>query len=71
MKELFKTRNFHGGFKFGNWAGLALGWISDKLDGKEPWDIKHSKKDCAATGKKEDFVVRLGSNRLANRVPKT
>ncbi len=59
MDELFKTRNFHGGFKYGNWVGLTLGWISDKLGGKEPWDIKHTKKDTAATGKKEDYTVSL------------
>ena len=57
MKELYETRNFHGGFKYGNWAGLGLGWISDKLGGKEPWNIVHEKKDCAATGKKEDYEV--------------
>lgn len=59
MDELYETRNFHGGFKYGNWIGLGLGWLSDKLGGKEPWNLAHTKKDCTATGMKEDFRVSL------------
>ena len=56
-RELYETRNFHGGFKYGNWTGFTLAWISDKLNGNEPWNIKHESKDTFKTGNKNDYTV--------------
>lgn len=50
-KELKKSRNFHGGFKFGLFPGMALGILSDILGGREPWNLRNSKKDCDTTQK--------------------
>jgi electron-transferring-flavoprotein dehydrogenase len=41
FSELFKTRNFKGGFKFGTLAGLANGGLISLLGGKEPWSLRN------------------------------
>ena len=60
MEELKRSRNFHGGFKYGNWVGFLNGWISDKLGGKEPWNLRHTQKDSEATNKKYNYEVSFG-----------
>ena len=49
FSELFKTRNFKGGFKYGTLAGLANGGLISLLGGKEPWNLRNGNhKDCVS-----------------------
>jgi electron-transferring-flavoprotein dehydrogenase len=40
VKELYKTRNFAGGFHKGLWFGLLHGRIISTTKGREPWTLK-------------------------------
>jgi len=45
-EELYKTRNFKGGFKLNMYAGLVNGWFLNQISrGKEPWNLRIKKKD--------------------------
>jgi len=49
FSELYKTRNFKAGFKFGTLAGLANGGLISLLGGKEPWNLRNGNhKDCVS-----------------------
>lgn len=61
MKELRASRNFHGGFKYGNWVGFLNAWICDKLKGKEFWNLRHTKSDTEMTERKEKHKVSVPS----------
>jgi electron-transferring-flavoprotein dehydrogenase len=54
-KEMKESRNFKGGFDKGLWAGLLHGWLISHTKGKEPWTLKHRKRDCDTTEPKEEF----------------
>lgn len=58
MKEMRKTRNFHGAFKYGSWFGFMNAWICDKLGGKEFWNFRTKKADSAVTEKIDDYEVK-------------
>ena len=48
--ELYKTRNFHGGFKFGLYGGLAHGFLVCCLTrGKEFWNLRTTGIDTTKT----------------------
>lgn len=55
VKELKESRNFKGGFDRGLWFGLLHGRIISSTKGKEPWTLKHTKKDSETTLPKENF----------------
>lgn len=48
-KELYETRNFHGGFKYGFLFGLLHGGIISFLKGREFWNFFPKKKDSETT----------------------
>lgn len=48
FKELYETRNFKGGFKYGLFTGLLHGFVISLTKGKEPWNLNKFKKDSAA-----------------------
>ena len=48
-KELYQTRNFHGGFKYGIIPGLIHGAILSLLKGKEFWTLIPKGKDSQKT----------------------
>jgi len=55
-KEMYRTRNFKGGFNYTLWGGLAHGFVSSLLKGKEPWNIHYNhKNDAETTGTKDKY----------------
>lgn len=55
MKELYKSRNFHGGFKKGLWGGLLHGRLITVTNGREPWTLVHKARDSEKTKPKDLF----------------
>jgi len=52
--ELKASRNFHGGFEKGLWAGLVHGGLTAHVTkGKEPWTFGHRKLDSESTVTKD------------------
>jgi len=49
MRELKKSRNFKNGFDKGLWFGLAHAKLLSWTEGKEPYTLKHTKKDSDYT----------------------
>eukprot|EP01016_Furgasonia_blochmanni_P001368 TRINITY_DN1051_c0_g1_i11.p1 TRINITY_DN1051_c0_g1~~TRINITY_DN1051_c0_g1_i11.p1 ORF type:complete len:609 (+),score=81.10 TRINITY_DN1051_c0_g1_i11:664-2490(+) len=50
FEELYKTRNFHGGFKLGLFPGLAHGFITSFVtQGREPWNLRTKATDSTQT----------------------
>jgi electron-transferring-flavoprotein dehydrogenase len=57
--ELYKSRNFHGGFKYGLYAGLAHGFmITVMTRGREFWNLRTTGKDTTKTLPASKFTVR-------------
>ncbi|GKY90428.1 hypothetical protein MPSEU_000016600 [Mayamaea pseudoterrestris] len=56
-KELHQVRNCHEAFaKWGTTGGLVYTAMAAFITkGREPWTLKHSKRDCDTTGKAKDF----------------
>jgi electron-transferring-flavoprotein dehydrogenase len=45
-EELYRSRNTKGAFKWGLYGGLAYNGLLEYITkGKEPWDIRNTKKD--------------------------
>lgn len=65
--ELYKSRNFHGGFKFGLYGGLAHGFMVTMLTrGKEFWNFRNHGKDTTKTlPASKSTVVSI---EIANRI---
>lgn len=65
-EDLFKSRNVHGAFsKGGMYFGLFHGFLSNLLNGKEPWSFVPKGKDSEKTGlaieyKKIDYPKKDG-----------
>jgi electron-transferring-flavoprotein dehydrogenase len=69
-QELYKSRNFHGGFKLGLYAGLAHGFLVCSLTrGAEFWNLRNFGKDTTKTLPASKFTVDI--NNQAHRIRKT
>lgn len=55
--ELKAARNIKNSFKHGIYAGLAYGGVYKLLNGKEPFDLRNSKKDSEVTEKANKHKV--------------
>ena len=54
-KELYETRNFKNGFKWGVWAGLIHGRLVGFLRGREPWNLRNKIADSTFTKPKNKY----------------
>jgi len=55
MKELFQTRNFKSGFKYGLFFGLGHGTFINATKGHEPWTFRNLKSDSSNTKEHSKF----------------
>lgn len=68
-QELYKSRNFHGGFKFGLYGGLIHGFLTTIVTrGKEFWSFRNMSKDTAKTLPASQCKVLFSDK--ANRIRK-
>lgn len=59
FKELYESRNFQGGFKYGLFFGMLHGFIINLLKGKEFWKFVSYKKDSEKTMEKSNFQPKI------------
>ena len=52
--ELYRSRNFKGGYKSGLFSGMIHSFLINLSKGKEFWSLKPTKKDSECTQKKSD-----------------
>lgn len=59
-KELYNSRNFHGGFKYGLYGGLIHGFLTTVITrGSEFWSLRNLSKDTAKTLPASQYTVAL------------
>lgn len=59
VKNLYLSRNFQGAFSKGLFFGLAHGFISNLIGGREPWSFKSTNKDSEYITQAKDKITSM------------